>query len=99
MAGVVWMCFLFRFFLSLRTNTGVGPGGSRLHRVSLKWHGSSQRHRLHLAGMISSSSGWLDVTLSKQRPLGGVVNFVWSEAGGLVLSVHGSFSLCTVICI
>ena len=97
MAGVVWMCFLFRFFLSLRTNAGVGPGGSRLHKVPLKWHGSSQRHRLYLARKISSSSGWLDVTLSKQRPLGGVINFMWSEVGGLVLFLFVHSNLYIVI--
>lgn len=27
MAGVVWMCFLFKFFSSLRMNTSAGPEG------------------------------------------------------------------------
>lgn len=102
MAGVVWRCFLFRFFLSLRTNTGVGPGGR-----CVNWgvppglgRGVESEAVIALSQKDSSScSGWLAMTLSKQRPLGGVINFMWSEVGGpmLFLFVHGNLYIAIYV--
>ena len=53
--------------------------------------------RSYLVTKVSSPSGWLDVTLSKQRPLSGVINFIRSEVGGLVLFLFVLRNLYIVI--
>lgn len=50
-----------------------------------QWHRWGPTQWLLEARKISSSFGWLAVTLSKQRPLSGAIHAMWSEVGGLVL--------------
>lgn len=52
---------------------------------------------LCFARKISCSLDWLDVTLSKQRPLGGVINFMCSEVGGLMLFLFVHSNLYTAV--
>lgn len=64
-----------------------------------QWHRWSQRQWSHSVRK-TSSLGCLDVMpQSKQRPLGRVIHFMWSEVGGLVLLllVHGNLYIAIYV--
>jgi hypothetical protein len=52
-----------------------------------------------LARKMSSSLVWLDVALSKQRLLGGVINFMWGEVESmrLFLFVHSNLYIAIYV--